>query len=180
MYKTLYQEWNLQILKNISESEQRHMNRMGELILRYGIEDPIQDDSVGVLANDELQALYHTLVKQGKKSEIDARVVGATIEDLDIRDIRTMKKNTQDSYALDVFAKLACGSRNHMRAFTRQLAQRGEKYRAQYLAAEEIELIVQADKERCGQGGKGRGRGQGGGVPDMIETSPGASLLDRG
>ncbi|MBW2211319.1 MAG: DUF2202 domain-containing protein [Deltaproteobacteria bacterium] len=82
------------------------------------------------------------------------------IEDLDIRDIIAMKERTSAPEALDAFAKLECGSRNHMRAFTRQLAARGVVYEAQYLTAGELEAIVKGDHEQCGRMGRpGQGRG---------------------
>ncbi len=163
VYRTLYKRWNLQIFENISQAEQRHLDRMGTIITRYKIDDPIRNDNVGVFANAKLASLYKELVVKGSKSEVDALLVGATIEDLDIRDIRGMRQNTIDRDTLDAFAKLECGSRNHMRAFTRQLASRGVTYKAKFLSSRDIGAIVNASQEQCGRGQNGaRGRGMGG------------------
>lgn len=162
VYITLYKRWGLRIFSNISQAEQRHMDRMGMLIRRYQILDPVVDDTVGVFTNTELAGLYTTLVKKGSASEVDALKVGATIEDLDIRDIIAMKARTNDSGALDAFAKLECGSRNHMRAFHRQLAARGVTYAPQYLSQKQLDAIVAGSHERCGRmGRRGAGRGKG-------------------
>ncbi len=162
VYITLHKQWKLQIFENISQSEQRHMDRMKTLLDRYGVADPVRDDTVGVFTNKELANLYKDLVAQGSKSEVEALLVGATIEDLDIRDIRKMKKNTSDADAQDAFAKLECGSRNHMRAFSRQLEARGVTYKVKYLSQSAVKQILEGDHERCGQVGRGKsGRGQG-------------------
>ncbi len=158
VYLTLFAKWDLPIFQNIAQAERRHMERMGKLIESYGIEDPVSDDSIGVFKNRELSSLYTKLVAQGSKSVVEALKVGATIEDLDIRDIRQMVRNTKDAAALDAYAALECGSRNHMRAFTRQLAARGVTYKAQYLSSQAIEEIVSGSHERCGRSGA---RGQG-------------------
>ena len=178
VYLTLHEKWKLPIFSNISKAEQRHMNRMGVLLARYGVKDPVVNDATGEFSNKELAALYKELVARGSKSVVEALLVGATIEDLDIRDIRRMKLNTSDANALDAFAKLECGSGNHMRAFTAQLAARGEQYRAKYLTHVELDQIVSAQHERCGQtgrerveqrrrgaAGQGRGFGRGRGGP---------------
>ena len=160
VYLTLHKRWGLQIFDNISRSEQRHMDRMRSLLTSYGAPDPVKSDEVGAFTNPELAALYEKLTRQGETSETQALLVGATIEDLDIRDIIAMKKRTSAPDALDAFSKLECGSRNHMRAFTRQLAARGLVYEAQYLTASELDAIVKGDHERCGRvGSAGQGRG---------------------
>ncbi len=163
VYLTLHKRWGLQIFENISRSEQRHMNRMGSLLASYGAPDPVKSDEIGAFTNPDLAELYKKLIVQGEKSETQALLVGATIEDLDIRDINEMKKRTSTAEALDAFSKLQCGSRNHMRAFTRQLAARGLVYEAQYLTADELDAVVKGDHERCGQMGRsGQGQGRGG------------------
>ena len=164
VYLTLHKRWGLQIFENISQAEQRHLDRMGMLVRRYGLEDPVTDDTVGAFTNVELRGLYTQLVKRGSTSEIDALRVGASIEELDIRDIRLMRKHTSDPDALDAFAKLECGSRNHLRAFLRQLTARGVTFVPAYLSQDAVDAIVAGPHERCGQGGgKGRGgQGRGG------------------
>jgi len=160
VYLTLHKRWGLQIFDNISRSEQRHMDRMGSLLASYNAPDPVKGDELGTFTNPELAALYEKLTRQGEKSETQALIVGATIEDLDIRDIVDMKQRTSAPEALDAFAKLECGSRNHMRAFTRQLGARGVVYEAQYLTAGQLDAIVKGNHEQCGRMGRpGQGRG---------------------
>ncbi len=160
VYLTLHKRWGLQIFEHISQSEQRHMDRMRSLLASYGAPDPVKSDEIGAFTNPGLAALYNKLTRQGEQSETQALLVGATIEDLDIHDIIAMKRRTSAPDALDAFSKLECGSRNHMRAFTRQLAARGLVYEAQYLTASQLDAILKGDHEHCGRMGQpGRGRG---------------------
>ena len=52
---------------------------------------------------------------------------------------------------LRVYDSLSCGSRNHMRAFCRQLRAIGAEYEAQCISATELEEILASEHERCGR-----------------------------
>ncbi len=150
VYAKLYERWQLVPYRNIGSSEQRHTSRVKDTLASLGIPDPVQDDSVGVFANVELRTLYGELVASGMQSEVAALTVGATIEDLDIRDIERMKGRTTDPSVLALYDSLQCGSRNHLRAYTSQLASRGVTYTARYIGAPELASIRAASNERCG------------------------------
>jgi hypothetical protein len=165
VYLTLHQRWELQIFDNISSAEQRHMDRIGAVLSARQIPDPVIDDSVGQFQDASLRALYQELVQRGSNSLLDSLRVGATIEDLDLRDLAALRErlHDRDQDVLAAIEMLECGSRNHMRAFTGQLASRGDTYSAQYLDAERYASILASEHERCGGGGgRGRGRGRGG------------------
>lgn len=153
VYLTLHAKWGNDIFEKISASEQKHMDKVKGLLDGFGIADPVTDDSVGVFVNTELAALYGDLVASGMQSEVDALLVGATIEDLDIFDIRAMQDNTSKSAILDVYDKLECGSNNHLRSFTSQISALNASYVPQYLATSDIEAIVNTGQSSCG--GKG-------------------------
>jgi len=70
VYITLYEQWNNQVFANISNSEQRHMEKMKDRIENYGLTDPVTDDSVGAFNNTELQELYWELVTKGQNSKL--------------------------------------------------------------------------------------------------------------
>jgi len=88
VYLELYDTWGQQIFLNISESEQTHTDAVKTLLERYKIPDPVTDDTRGVFMNPVMTKLYETLTEQGKKSLLDGLIVGATIEDLDIKDLQ--------------------------------------------------------------------------------------------
>jgi hypothetical protein len=151
VYITLGEHWDLPIFMNIASSEQVHTDRVKTLLDAYGIPDPVADDRVGVFDDSRLASLYEELVTQGKTSLTDALVVGATVEDLDIKDIADMMERTEEADVLTVYAALMCGSRNHMRAFVAQLESRGVEYEAQYITQAELTEIITTSRERCGR-----------------------------
>ena len=151
VYLTLFEKWRLMPHQNIASSEQTHTDRVKSTLRAFNLPDPVRDDNVGSFVNTQLAGLYTDLVALGLRSEIDSLTVGATIEDLDIRDINQMKSRTQDPSVLSMYAALECGSRNHLRAFTSQLSMRGVTYQPQYLARAEYDAILAGTHERCGR-----------------------------
>ncbi len=143
VYLTLRDKWGLIIFDNIASSEQRHMDMVGQLIEKYGLEDPVTDDSIGVFQNEILKGLYEDLVSRGEESVVEALRVGATIEDLDISDLETRLGETDNDDIRQVFENLKNGSYNHMRSFYSALSSYGESYNAQYISQEELEGILE-------------------------------------
>lgn len=148
VYITLYNKWKLNVFQNISKSELTHTEAVKYLIERYKLEDPVKDSSVGVFTNKEFADLYQNLVEKGSVSLLDALQVGATIEDLDIKDLKDHYLNTDNQDIKVVYNNLERGSRNHMRAFSRQIERNGGKYIAQYLTQEEIDSILSSPQEK--------------------------------
>lgn len=143
VYQKLYELWGLQIFANISASEQTHTNAMEVLVDRYELDDPVKSDDIGVFTAQEFTDLYEQLVAQGSQSLEDALIVGATIEDLDIRDIAVLRDETDNEDVQLVYENLIRGSENHLRAFMKQIESRGASYEAQYISQEELEAIIQ-------------------------------------
>jgi hypothetical protein len=148
VYLTLYQEWDHQIFQNIALSEQRHMDAVKSLLDKYNLIDPVIDDTVGVFTEMEMQNLYYELVNKGRISLVQALHVGATIEDLDIFDLREFIQDADNVDIKTVYQNLMKGSRNHLRAFVSQLLAYDEVYVAAYLTQEEIDEIVYSPMER--------------------------------
>jgi hypothetical protein len=144
--KALY---GIRIFSNISNSEQRHMDKVLGLLEKYGISGPVSAEE-GVFNNPELQNLYDELTAKSALSLLDALVVGATIEDLDIRDIEAYEARTAKSDLLSVYSSLKCGSRNHIRAYSSQITSNGDTYVPQYLSQMQYEDIINESHESCG------------------------------
>ena len=151
VYITLGEHWDLPVFMNIASAEQVHMDRVKILLDAYGIPDPVVDNSVAVFNDPSLASLFDDLVAQGMTSMTDALSVGATVEDLDIKDIADMMERTDDVDVLATYGALMCGSRNHMRAFVSQLELRGVDYEAQYISQAQLKDIITASRERCGR-----------------------------
>ncbi len=150
VYLYAYDKYALQEFANISSSEQRHMDAVKVLLDKYGLEDPAKPNR-GEFSDSTLQQLYDNLTALVDSSQIDALRVGATIEDLDINDIREMKERTGKSDILNVYNRLECGSRNHMRAYYSALEALGVIYVAQYISQDELDVIIGSTNERCGR-----------------------------
>ena len=150
VYLYAYDKYGLDISNNISQSEQKHMDKILSLLNKYGIEDPALPNR-GDFNNQTLQSLYNTLTAQVDLSELEALKVGATIEDLDIFDIEDFESRTDKSDILDTYNKLKCGSRNHMRSYYSQLVLQGFTYEAQFLSASELSDIITSSNEQCGR-----------------------------
>ena len=136
VYTTFSGIYPLRVFANIANSEQWHMDRVLCLLNYYNIEDPASSE-IGVFNNTDLQELYNNLIAQGTTSQIDALIVGATIEDLDISDLSQAISQTENEAIITIFEHLKCGSTNHMRAFSRLLNNSDVVYTPQYITPEE-------------------------------------------
>ena len=148
VYVTLGEKWGLPMFSNIPRAEQMHTDAVKALLDRYEIEDPIKDNTTGIFTSPELSELYKTLVAKGSNSLMDALEVGATIEDLDIKDLNELLAKTDNEDIKVTYDFLNMGSRNHMRAFSRQINNRGGSYTPQYISSAEYENILSSPHER--------------------------------
>ena len=148
VYMVLYDKWNLPIFNNIANSEQTHTDAVKTLLDVYDIEDPVFTDKPGVFTNQELQTLYDDLVNQGNASLLEALIVGATVEDLDIFDLNELIAQTENQDILLVYNNLVKGSRNHMRSFIEQIENNGGTYTAQFIEQSELDEIISSSQER--------------------------------
>ena len=159
VYITLYDQWENPVFNNISGSEQRHMDSMKSKIDKYGLVDPVTDDTVGVFQNEALSTLYNALIERGGVSLEEALHVGGYIEELDISDLEKAIAESSHADVVRAYENLERGSRNHLRAFVGQIENLGVVYEAQVMLQEEVDAIINSAMER---GGKGRGKRRGG------------------
>jgi len=149
VYNYLYDKWNVNIFKNIAKSEQYHMDLLLEEVDLCKFDDPVLPEA-GKFTNTHIQELYDALTAKGDKSLVDALEVGATVEDVDIFDLMNYSEKTDNKKLLDIYDKLTCGSRNHMRAFVSWLKNEGKDYTPQYISQELYNSIINSEHERCG------------------------------
>lgn len=118
VYTVLGDTFDARIFDNIARAEQRHMTSVAALLDRYGISDPTEGDAAGSFDDPRLQDLYDTLVRTGATSLTAALQVGATIERVDIADLRASLATTDAADITTVLNRLLAGSENHLAAFT--------------------------------------------------------------
>jgi hypothetical protein len=128
VYLFLYDKWGSRIFKNISASEQTHMDAIKTLLLRYGLPDPVTGNGRGEFDNSDLQALYSDLTAQGSISIVEAFEVGVLIEETDIDDLNAAMALTKRKDIKTVYSNLLQGSLNHLKAFVSNLAINGVLY----------------------------------------------------
>lgn len=148
VYVFLFDRWNLLIFDNIAASEQSHTDAVLTLLNKYSITDPAENNTHGVFTDSNLQALYTDLTTQGSNSLLDALVVGATIEDLDISDLNNAMLAVDNADIQYVYNNLNKGSRNHLRSFYSQILSQNGTYEPQYISQEEFNEIVNSPIER--------------------------------
>ena len=152
VYLNLHEAWGLTPFANIASSEQSHMDAIFKLLRTYRLADPAAGKAIGEFADPALQTLYNTLLEKGLLSNQDALQVGGIIEETDIRDLVGAMDRTDNADIDAVYERLRCGSRNHLRAFARNLeAATGQPYAAQVVAQNEVDAILDRPMEQCGQ-----------------------------
>jgi hypothetical protein len=151
-YWLLGDEWGLTIYDNISKSEQQHMDAIKNLLDRYQLEDPVEDEYLpGGFVDPKLQELFAFLMDWGHQSLMDGLYVGAAIEETDIIDIQHAIERADHADIIATYESLVCGSRNHLRAFVGQIELRGDIYTPLILPEAELEVIINTPMERdCG------------------------------
>jgi hypothetical protein len=126
VYLFLYGTWGSPIFKNISGSEQTHMDAIKTLLDRYGIPDPAAGNGESVFTRASgLQPLYNDLTRQGSVSLVEALKVGVFIEETDITDLTDGIALTDRKDITTIYTNLRQGSLNHLDAFCSNLARRG-------------------------------------------------------
>ena len=122
VYLTMDDLWDADIFATISMSEQRHMDAIAQIISRYGLKDPVADNTIGVFADTTLAARYVELVAKGSVSLQEALKVGVLVEQADIADLEKALTEAPTTAVRRVFTNLLAASRRHLEAFETSLA----------------------------------------------------------
>lgn len=149
VYTKMDEKWGTRQFNHIKDSELAHMEALEELLKKNEIKYQLLEQ--GQFQNQKLQDLYNNLIAQGNRSETEALKVGAKIEDVDLYDLIRLKKDTQNKELMNVYQFLECGSRNHLRAFTRGLNKFDETYHPEFISQKDYEIILNHEQEKCGQ-----------------------------
>ncbi len=160
LYLGMSEQWSLPLFANIAASEQKHMDAIGTLLSKYAVADPVIDGSLGLFVDPTLQSLYQELASQGERSLLEALYVGALVEEVDIGDLVNAIAETDNPDVAQVYENLMRGSRNHLRAFVREIERQGVVYEAQSLDQDAVDAILNSPIER--EGGKGQSKGRSG------------------
>jgi hypothetical protein len=145
-YLYMYQEWGQQIFKNISGSEQSHMDLLLKRVEQYNLTDNVSQDT-GVFNNTDLQQLYNQLIAKGKDSLVAGLIVGATIEEVDIVDLEKYINASDNEDLKCTYDVLLIGSRNHLRGFVKNMNNNNYSYTPQFLSQTDYDAIINGSHE---------------------------------
>ncbi|MDY0780982.1 DUF2202 domain-containing protein [Tenacibaculum sp. IB213877] len=121
VYDFLGEKWGVRVFDNIKRSEQRHIEMMQNLLEVNKVAYQLNNQN-GRFYNKDLQKMYNDLIARGSISLKEAFEVGKLIEETDIKDLEEAIKNTDSSFSKQVYSYLLRASKNHLRAFNRQLS----------------------------------------------------------
>ncbi len=145
VYLYLSSVWNNNVFANIARAEQVHIDSVNKFLDAYGIQN-LASDLSGVFTNTTLQSLYDSLTAKADNSLIDALMVGALIEEVDINDLIIAIGQTTDPAVAQMYTRLMNGSYSHLRAFINQLAVQGVTYTAQGpLTQQQVDNILSGE-----------------------------------
>ncbi len=159
VYLTLGEKWNSTIFSHISNSEQRHFDKMNALAKQYELQIPasVSNDEHGKFQNEKLQQAYDEMVEIGSVSLENALRIGANIEELDIQDLEEAIAVTEQEDILKVYSQLKQASEKHLQSFYKNLAKEGVEYTPAILSKKDFDAII--NTEASCQGGKGKAGG---------------------
>lgn len=109
---------------NIQSSEQKHMDAVEMLCIRYGINTSgVNEGAYGTFVLPVLQELYNYCVNRGSQSLLEALKVGELIELTDIDDLsKAISNMSKYTDIVNVLSNLKDGSNNHLAAFRNRIA----------------------------------------------------------
>ncbi len=160
VYLTLGEYFDTNIFRNIAAAEQKHMDRIKDLLDKYGLVDPVVDDTIGVFTNPVFSEFYDSKTNNNVAIK-EAILAGILIEETDILDLQKAIDSIDNADIQNVYGNLLRGSRNHLRAFVRRLESMGIVYIASVLEQPVADAIVNSSTERGSlnrKGNQGKGR----------------------
>jgi hypothetical protein len=119
LYAQLANTSGAQQFANIVNSESTHISLVQGLLVSYNIVDPTVGLAEGEFVNQDLQALYDSLLASGSVDRAGAIAAGIAVEEKDIADIEVMLASELPSDVASVLERLLSGSQNHLAAFLR-------------------------------------------------------------
>ncbi len=119
LYVQLASTSGAQQFQNVLNSESTHISLVQGLLATYNVVDPTIGLAEGEFVDQELQALYDSLLASGSVDRAGAIAAGIAVEEKDIADIEVMLASELPSDVASVLERLLSGSQNHLAAFLR-------------------------------------------------------------
>lgn len=149
LYAELAKRWSAPALVRVGAAEEAHLDAIDALIEHYGLAGPAARHADGQFGDPQTPALHAQLIDMGRRSEMAASQIGMLVEELGLRDLAAARSRTRQPEIVAVYDDLMRSSRNHMRAFFRQMQRFEGEYVPQYLTLTDFEAIVWTQPEPC-------------------------------
>lgn len=119
LYKLFADKYDaLPVFDRISWSEQRHFDAVGNMLVRYDVQDPSAGKAAGIYADTAIQKLYDGWKTQGLKSSDEALKAAIALETRDIADLAKLIAKNNPSDVESLYTQLLAASKHHLAAFT--------------------------------------------------------------
>ena len=143
IYGNFYQQYKNNLFGNIAKRKQKHIDIWKNILAKQNISVD-ENDAVA-----ETENLKNQFISEGI-DEISALKTALKIEELNLNDIYTLRRNSSKSAIREAANGVECGTKNHLFVFYRALKEKHENYTHQYISGKKFNNIVNGAVTSCG------------------------------
>lgn len=143
VYENFYQQYQNNLFGNIAKRKQKHIDIWKGILSKQNIYVNEND------AVTETENLKNQLISEGI-DEISALKTALKIEELNLNDIYTVRRNSSKSAIREAANGVECGIKNHLFVFYRALKEKHGNYTHQYISGKKFNNIVNGAVTSCG------------------------------
>ena len=143
VYENFYQQYKNNLFGNIAKRKQKHIDIWKNILAKQNISVD-ENDAVA-----ETENLKNKFISEGI-DEISALKTALKIEELNLNDIYTVRRNSSKSAIREAANGVECGTKNHLFVFYRALKEKHENYTHQYISGKKFNNIVNGAVTSCG------------------------------
>lgn len=143
-YNSMYEKYDLLAFKNLTKSEERHMDCIKTLLLTQSDFSSVKILTPGNYVHKDIKALYDNLESSGQASLLEALKSGAYIEEKCISDLEVLIKIADNELIQNRMYNLYEVSRCHLHLMVSHLNNRDAEYRPVILSVKEYLDCVKA------------------------------------
>lgn len=143
VYENFYQQYKNNLFGNIAKRKQKHIDFWKNILAKQNISVD-ENDAVA-----ETENLKNQFISEGI-DEISALKIALKIEELNLNDIYTVRRNSSKSAIREAANGVECGTKNHLFVFYRALKEKHENYTHQYISGKKFNNIVSGAVTSCG------------------------------
>ncbi len=139
---TLYSKWNIPALLRKSSAAEIKTQCVKQLINKYDLQDPVNDNEIGKFADNNLTKQYNLFVEQGSKSLNDAFTISAQVLEFSLYNLnQDLTKVDNDDIKL-VLNNLKNSTEKEFAMTVKRLEKFGITYTPKYISQQEFTRII--------------------------------------